>query len=149
MNTPRIEIKNYHSLNTHDGIAFTCTAYVNGKKAFTCENDGNGGETMFLPIDVALYQLAKSYAESLPDVACEGFDFVAPSDLDLLIDQLIDRMEEDRQLKRLCKTQTLFRLPEDETNAWRVMKLKFDKTIQNIVLYKHPNAEIANLRFAK
>jgi hypothetical protein len=147
MNTPTIEVKNYHSLNTHDGVAFTCSVYVDGKKAFLAENDGMGSENLYIVLDKELFTLASEYAESLPDVECEGFDFTAPSDLDFVIGAIIDRMDEDKQLKRLCKAKTLFRLPGDKDGAWRTMDLKFDETTKNIILYKYPAAEIANLRF--
>ncbi len=148
MNAPIIEVKNIKSFEASDGYAYYCAGYVNGKRAFLVENHGDGGETIFTALDPDLYQLAMTYAESLPDVECEGFENKIPSDLDLLVCQLIDRREEDKKLRRICKTKTLFRLPGDEAGKWRVYNIKFDKTAQNIIRYMHPNAEIANLRFS-
>lgn len=93
MNTPKIEVKNIKTIEISTGIAYTCTAYVNGKRAFLVENRGDGGETLFFPIVEDLYQIAKEYAESLPDVECPGFDFKAPSDLDLYIAARIDEKQ--------------------------------------------------------
>lgn len=64
----KVELKNIHhsERNSQETFCFDAAIYINGKKAGTVENDGNGGSCSYFPFDLEV-RLNK-YAESLPKI---------------------------------------------------------------------------------
>ncbi len=68
MENPKIELKNVKHMASlsHETHCFTATIYVNGKKAGTAENRGNGGNTDIYWGDKQLRDKARQYIATLP-----------------------------------------------------------------------------------
>lgn len=144
---PVIEIKNLKvaEFMSEETLCFSCTVYVNGKKALTAENQGHGGNTDIRALDNALFNIINDYAKSLPPYVCE--DFTLEYDLEILIDELVEKEQENKQLKKWCKTKTLFTLPEDKKGEYRTIKAQFSDKVKDYIINKYPTADIINLRF--
>jgi len=144
---PTIEIKNLKvsEFMSEETLCFSCTVYVNGKKALIAENQGQGGNTSIRALDNELFNLINGYAKNLPPYVCDYFTL--EYDLELLIDELVEKEQENKKLKKLCKKQTLFSLPEDKKGEYRTVKAVFSDKVKDYIINKYPLAEIVNLRF--
>lgn len=111
----KIELKAYRPshLMSEETTAFTATIYVDGKHRGRVMNNGQGGPNRYAG-DV---QDVASFARSLPNRETEYGSL--PNDLDLMVSDLIDKLEHARFLKRHTKTKVMFRLKEDSAGEWR------------------------------
>lgn len=140
----KLEVRNVKTLETHRGIAFTCTLYVDGKKAASVSQDGHGGGNDYRWSDPDLAKRVHTYAESLPDVAFDG-GFLS-NDLDLTIENLINDLEVKKQIKRLCKNnqRTVWRTPDMKPEEWRISAHPFTALVVTTIRATHPEAIFAN-----
>lgn len=105
MSNSKIALKNvkYMASLSEETYCFTATLYVDGKKAGTAENRGNGGETSIYWTDKELGKQAEAWAEKQPDITCDdlpdphdsskpfSYSFCLPSHIDeLMTDWLIE-----------------------------------------------------------
>jgi len=151
LNKTDFELKNLKSFEGRDGLCFSVTVYIKGKKAFVATNDGHGGCNFYDPCDLvqgkALLNDAHEFAKSLPPYKFEGWDGEVACDLDILIDELLAEKQERDFFKKKCKNYTLFKLPDAKKGEYLQIKAVYTPSIKAHVLSKHPNAIIINEQF--
>ena len=137
----KIEIKKLYTNErfSEETLCFQCDVYVNGKKAFTADNAGHGGCNDYHAFDGqgGALDAACTYAKSLPaEVYC---GLTLPSNLDGLINEMIERVQANKIIKRILKkaafvlggkVMTINRPPSNIAYDW--------------IIQRHPNAMILN-----
>ena len=132
-----IQLKNvkiYAGLS-QETVAFAASLYVDGKKVGEARNAGHGGSN-----DVDAHDkdgrwdrnlIQKMETEAATHTWSYG-DKVVPHSLDSYIGNLVDTFQEQRDLKRKCRTQTLFRIPTEtyQDGEYHVMKRKYDEGVK-------------------
>ena len=105
---------------------FEASVYINGKKAGTVSNAGHGGCNDYHPWD--LYQTLQAHCETIPP-DMEGYR-VTP---DEIIGNLFETWYNKKQYSKLCKGQTLFRIPgkENGEGQWNVAKVAFSPEVRS------------------
>ena len=150
----RIELKNvkiYAGLS-EETVAFNASVYVDGKKVGDAKNTGHGGSN-----DVNVFTkdgrwdrdlMGKMEAEARKHTwTYEGE--AHPHSLDSYIGELVDDEIEKRDLKRKCRTQTLFRIPDEvySDGEYHVMKRKYDDSVRSYLLKSYGDkVEVLNER---
>jgi len=122
---------------SQETTCFTAKVLVNGKLAFVTGNDGQGGSNYVYVEDRVLTAEAESYVKSLPPEPQYGL----PMDMELYVGVLLGQYELQRQLKRLSKTNTLFRLTGEDDFEIRYVK-GVGADAEAYILQKYPNAKI-------
>lgn len=121
---------------------FEASVYINGKKAGTVSNAGHGGCNDYHPWD--LYQTLQAHCDTIPpDMA--GYR-VTP---DEVIGNLFETWYNKKQYTKLCKGQTLFRIPGKEygEGQWNVAKIPFSPEVRSrLVSQFGASVEILNER---
>jgi hypothetical protein len=145
-----IELKNVKiaKFASHETLCFEASVYVNGKRAFVVENAGQGGCNFYHPVNEqgkALLKQAQDHAKTLPDI--QYGELSLSMDLDCLIDDLLNKHEQEQQLKRWCKTKTVIKLPDDKEGSYSSFNRKYDNTMKQYIQEKYPEAEIINEQF--
>jgi len=148
INKTDFELKNLKSFEGRDGLCFSVTVYIKGKKAFVATNDGHGGCNFYNPVDLvdgkALLNDAHEFAKSLPPYKFEGWDGEVAYDLDILLDDLLAEKQEKDFFKKKCKKNTLFKLPDAKKGEYLIINRLYTEGIRAHILSKHPNAIIIN-----
>ena len=98
MNLTVIGSKSFQAL---DGMAWSCTLYIDGKKAAYVIQEGNGGPAYFQWYDKTLEQQFEAYVKTLP-----LFEGVA-QDGEMVVGGLLDKLDSEKRIKRWCKTKTV------------------------------------------
>ena len=142
-------VKTYAGLS-EETIAFNASVYIDGKKVGDAKNNGQGGSN-----DVNVFTkdgrwdralMNKMEAEAKKHTWTYEGETHSHS-LDSYIGELVDDFEEQKILKRMCRTQTLYRDPNetyDEGN-WHSMKRKYDGEVKAYLLKTYGDkVEIAN-----
>lgn len=156
-----ITLKSLKTCEGNEGMAFSATVYVDGKKAAFARDDGNGG-MMFIDWtptrkkggtiwESPLKDRLEAWCAEQPPV--DYGDFSCPVDIEMLINREIDRMMEEKQLRRWCRTKVLFRVEGDADGEYRTLKVKFkgneDRVRAQLTRkYGDKLLEIVNERFA-
>jgi hypothetical protein len=150
----KLTVKSYKSLPGKEGDAFNCSLYVDGKRAAVVSYDGWGGpyDYDWTPSDKKrfggpLAAKVKAWVKTLPPLKSEYGDL--PMDLDILTDDVINAMLEERQVKRWCRTKTVFRLKGDKAGNYRTVEAKYSARVRAFIMKKYPKAEILNERFGQ
>jgi hypothetical protein len=113
---------------SEETLAFSCNVCVDGKKAFTADNDGKGGCNRYMPVfdpknppkpgeNRALLDKAKAWAKTLPPPVYEGVEYA--SDLDSVVDGLVARKDAEARLKRLLKANLVFKTADGKVYTAR------------------------------
>lgn len=131
---------------------FRANLHLDGVKVGTVENDGHGGNDHVwvdpasgVTLD-ALIEAADADNTARGEESTLGDDLGRRFALEIAVSNLLDRHEEEKFLKRHCKTKLVFRLPEDPVGEWRTMTKPYSEGCKAWVLAKYPNAIIANER---
>jgi hypothetical protein len=152
----KIEVQGYRSCRGNEGDAFSLTLVLDGKKAARVTYDGWGGEYRFdwTPGDKTVRPGATAarflaYVDSLPPKDFGDGLGVMKLDADMVVGAAIDRMLEERALRRLCTTKLVFRLRGDEPGEWRTLRAPYRPAIAAALRAERGDAleEIANERF--
>lgn len=122
MNLSLSKIK-IHPDMSQETNCFSATICLDGKPVGTVRNAGHGGCNFYDWTDREQGQKIQEWAKTQNT----EFQF---EQLDQVIDQLLAKGEENRQLKKWCKKQTVFRLKGDEKDKWRILKAPFDAKVK-------------------
>ena len=160
MNTPTLTIKNYKSCRGKEGDAFSCTLYVDGKKAAFVEYDGWGGMYMvdWSPSGSRWASPAEkrvsAWVKTLPPIECAWMDeatgkpaMITPN-LDMVIEDTITTAEETKKVKRWCKTKTVVKPTDAPTGEYVTWNSLPCAALRLYIAKTYPGAEIINDRFA-
>jgi len=143
----RLTAKNYKSCDGRNGpdAAFSCTLYIDGKRAAVVRNEGCGGCNDYDWFDRSLRQPFLDHCAALhPDRKFEVEDHVVAC--------LLDALETEKQVKRLCRKSVVFRLAGDKADAYRILTVKWagnEGRVRTYLQGKHGAdlVEIVNERF--
>lgn len=160
----KIEIKSYKTCAGRDGYAFSYTLYLDGVKAAEVTNEGCGGCNLYRWSDQVGGRskmkdalLAHCRIAVVPIIASWGYATpvaeMHEEILDIVLEDVVGKIEEDKALKKLCKTKVVFRIEGDPEGTWRNFKGDWaTKKIEFEFLLKKEFSkkliEIANKRFA-
>ena len=161
----KIDIKSYKTCAGRDGVAFSYTLILDGVKAAEVTNEGCGGCNLYRWSDQAGGRskmkdalLAHCRVAVVPIVAswgmaCSVDEMHESQILDIVLEEVVGKIEEEKKLKKLCKTKVAFRIKGDPEGTWRTFKADWaaQKIALEFSLKKEFGAkleEIANVRFA-
>lgn len=133
----------FHEEMSEETNCFSATIYCYGKKIGTVQNSGTGGSHEYRFEHQADWKALDKYAKQQP----HEYNFEVT---DQYIDKLLVEWDINRQLKRWCKSATLFRLKGDKPEAWRTVKHAFNEQVRQFITAKYGDQleEIANERVA-
>lgn len=131
----KIQIKNYRSCRANEGDAYSCTLYLDGKRAALVQYQGMGGPTDF-DFSVAgkghgrysgpVYEAFKAFCESQPQIVCEFIDsktgkpcLLTPT-MELVFDDALNVFIENKTWKRKCRTKVVFRYKDAPRGEFQV-----------------------------
>lgn len=170
-------IKGYKSFIGREGHGYNLSLYRNGKKVAFVMDNAEGGEVRFEWVDyeapavsVTHHEIYAPYGEGIkveerctPEEAIlwqelEGKTTHSSfSDKDYqktpagFVDELINKMLEEKQFKGWCKKTTVFRLKNDkDPKVWRTIASVFTPKVKALLIAKYGEhlGEIVNERFA-
>jgi hypothetical protein len=106
-----------HKDMSEETLCFSASIYIDGKKSGRVSNRGHGGPHMIHFDDPVVAQRFTAWADAqdLP------FDFEKDCQI---IDNILNKMEEEKQYKTWCRSKICFRLKGDEVGEWRNMGYK-------------------------
>ena len=140
----KIELKNvkFAAFASEETNCFSATVWIDGVKSGTAENSGKGGMTFIEPQSLA--DKLNAYGKTLPLKVSsmtnpDGTPFTYVEDAESLIDGLLADHLEQKQLKRLCATTTLFRIAGQTfaEGEYLVVKAKFTPELRARIIAKH------------
>ena len=128
---------------SEETLCFTADVAVDGKTIGSVKNDGRGGCNCYYWTDRVAGEALEAYAKTVET----EFKF---EQLDQLLDKIITKTQEEKQYRRWCKTQIVFRLTGDKSGEWRTLKAIYNKAVHRPQLEKrYPNLEeVLNERVA-
>lgn len=143
----KLTVKNYKSCDGREGpgAAFSCSLYIDGKRAAAVSNGGSGGCNDYHWFDRSLEQPFLAHCKTLhPDMKFEVEDHV--------VGCLLDALETEKQVKRWCRKSVVFRLAGDKADAFRTLQIKWpgnEDRVRTHLQGKHGKdlVEIVNERF--
>jgi len=146
-----------HKELSDDSLAFSCSVYVDGRRAFTADNNGNGGCTMFRaikPLDWSREQIkaAEAHCATLPEedigpALAGGEPLVIQPDLDWVVTSLAVAELEARDWKRKLKGETWFRNSGDEPNTYTIYAHPYNDAMKEHMAKRHPGAVVMNEKY--
>lgn len=156
----KLTLKNVriHADMSEETTCFSATVYLDGVRAGHANNRGTGGPH---DIDWSDRDLGAKYeawldSQVVPFTTYEGklttLDTVWEK-LETMIDEALDAFEQEKWLKRQCKSKTLFKLKDKEApekpDEWWVIKAPFSEVAKHKLqkMYGDNLGEIANERF--
>lgn len=143
-------VKNVKTMQGMEGIAYSCTLYRDGIKIAECIQDGRGGNTNIRFLNRDEEKKLDAHCATLPP--CPPFypgDKPMPMDADMFIAGLVDQIEVNKQLKRWCKTKTVYRIPgrQYKEGEYEVSKTSYSPKVKDFLVGKYGNVEILNEQF--
>lgn len=158
----QIEIKDFTNRPGNETDAFSYTLYLDGTKAANVSNDGWGGCNIYHWFEPTLRApfIEQCTAQATPILKSWGFDdavvtvYVRSGEiLDVALTPIVEAIEEEKKLRKLCKTKVVFRLRDDEEGSWRGFSADWKSQEQEIRARLKKDfgdllGEIANERFA-
>lgn len=150
----RLVVKNFKSCRGMDGEAFSLSLYIDGKRAAEIQNSGSGGPNMYrwlqkTPSERTRMEAAfKEHCRSVADDEYKDSSEVE----DIVLATVIDRVMEDRYLKRHCRKEVLFRVDGDKEGSWRTLSVPWSENRERVRAhlrgkYGDKLVEIVNERF--
>lgn len=134
-----ITLKNvtFSEFASHETNCFEATVYIDGKRAGTVSNDGQGGCNRYSPN--TLYAALAEYAETLPPIVPKYLDrngnpMILEHDADILIGNLFDYWLHSRDLKKSLSKSILF-IGEDG-KLWRSKQADLKAALSHADIHK-------------
>ena len=145
----KLTVKNIRSCQGMEGEAYSCTLYVDGKRAATAQNAGDGGETRIHFTDPKVRDAVYAYAKQHEDYEYMGDSeaWSVQTTLEMLIAKLVDDKAVEKQLKGWCRTQTLFRTDDMPEGEYRTIRAKYSPSVAAHINRVAPGATIVNEQF--
>jgi hypothetical protein len=162
------EVKAVKTFMGMDCPGYNATLYRGKKKVAFVIDNGNGGCLSIHWVDVneerivhhttnykgephsykvtPEEKLLLDHCASLPDEEFMG-EPMSISD-EIFIGGLVDHYENQKWLKRQCRTKTLFTTPDCKEGEYRTIKNKFEPRIKEYIMDKYPEAVILNEQVA-
>lgn len=149
----KLEIKNMKLAEGQETPLFELSLYVNDKRSAIVSNKGTGGCHQWKWIDKANEKLFAQHVKELTESGY--FESSCYSDPrrqeDALIYEMIDKLEENQLLKRLCKKHLVFTLLDEENpeDGVHTVNAPYNEITKEYVTKKYGERlkEIINERF--
>jgi hypothetical protein len=120
-------VKGYKSWTAREGVGAQTTLYKDGEKIGLCTDEGNGGEVS-LDASGEGFRMVKDFLATLPEYKFAdmwkeqyGEDWDGEEDpylkswkVHLFADVMLEQAEEEKQLKKLCKTKLVVRIEGEQ-----------------------------------
>lgn len=121
---------------------FSALLYVNGQQLAHCKNTGHGGSTdiCFLPECRKLRQEIENFLKTQPKIKPEGFDFELNFNLEYIVDDLVQRILEAKELQRLMNKTKKYLVFKDNKRGYFTIGWKTE-TIDSML--RNPQYRIA------
>jgi len=132
-----VELKKvkYHEDMSDETNCFSAEIWVDGAKLADVSNNGQGGSNMYYPVEGINHRWAE-FSDWCHTQPLE-YDF---DHEDQVVDALFtvwlakdNARREQAQIKRMCKTKTVWRLKGDEPGAWRWRKVLYTPLIGKVL----------------
>ena len=128
-------IKGVKSITGREGLGYECTLYHNGIKVALVVDVADGGEANYYDVNDKEWDALKEYVKTLPPVTTKwgkeaDQSFTCDVDIPIFVENLVNDFEFLKQMKRKCKTKTVFRLddtPDDEVIS---INMPYDATMK-------------------
>jgi hypothetical protein len=145
-------IKNLKTWNTWDGGGYSCTLYCDGEKIALVMNEGVGGETQIMSLDVNAppvkidgyrisvtpsYAKLVAFCKTLPKWDCLGE--MHHMDPPLYIEELISETNFQKKVANAKKRGTPFKVEGDDKYTFSVLNTLDQKVVLNYLEKNHPN----------
>lgn len=142
-------VKNFKTFMGMDMTGFNFSMYKDNKKVADVTNDGGGGETEVGFLSDAVETDFNNMLKLLPEYYCDISKRNCKFNEEDFVNELAAQYEEDKKLKRLCKTKTLFITADCGQNECRTVKHVFNANVKKFIQnkYKKDLIEIINERF--
>ena len=115
-------IKGLKTWNTHDGGGFQVSLYADGKRIAEVTQDGHGGPLHWAFKPIAARALAAfGTAHGVSDFLNGNF-VKFDTDADIALCQMVEDLQQTRQITRWCKTKVVFRFPKDKEGDYYTIK---------------------------
>jgi len=134
----KVELKNVKvcQFASEETPCFHAVIYIDGQRAGTVSNDGQGGSDNLHFTDPKVEQAFHDYCKSLP--ADEDPDLgKLEMDAELFIAGLLDEYETQKQFRRWCKTKLVFRVKSDSEGQFRTLKAPYSQRAAEHVRQKY------------
>ena len=143
-------VKGVKFMKGHDADSMECSLYYKGKRVATVWDDSWGGGFQYTPVkgQQKTVELFHKFAHQFT-VPSEYFDKGMTYNMDIVVDILVNHFEEEKQIKRWCKTKTIFTLKGDEKGSYRSFNNKFNDKLFDHITNKYGDqlGEILNMRY--
>jgi len=151
--TPIYEVKNVKTFTGREGHGWSCSLYANGKRLGDVTDTASGGPVNFY-IEKGELVLLGMHCALLPKRpwGFEGDDLDPEGckvDPDIFVSDLVGDFIENKDMKRKCKTRTVFTLKDGDPKDIWLMKSIFSERVKKHLQDKHGDnlKEIINERF--
>ena len=143
-------VRNVKTFRGTEGEGFNATLYRDGRRIAFVIDDASGSDIDIQWVGVRAREteekLLLKFLKTLPKENWEDREYdVTP---DIFLSELVNQALTEKRLRRLFRTETLFRLKGDRTDndKWRVFRAPFSSTVKAQLLktYGHDLAHILN-----
>jgi len=140
-------VKAVKSFVGREGYGFSCSLWLDGKRIGTVTDTAGGGMVDFYlnqgekeKLDAHCRTLSQARKPST--MMPKGID----TDCDIFVTNLVEAVEQDQarkkqkaQVKRWCKTQTVYRLKGDKEGSYRIVTTVYSAGVKKYLEAKYPN----------
>ena len=127
----KLTVKNLKKMEGRGGYVWSCDLYIDGVKAAHVLDEGYGGMVDFHWYRKELESPFLDYIKTLPKR--NGHE-ETPA---LFVAALCDEAEEQKTLKRWCKTKTVIRMKDAEEGKFTMFKTRFSPMVKEALLKKY------------
>ena len=137
-----IELKKvkFHEDMSDETNCFSAELWTDGKKLAIVSNSGQGGSNNYdfnMTIDGTRWNAFSEWCKAQP----HEFDFLYEDQVvDTLFSEWLkadDIRRQKAQMKRWCRTQTVFRLKGDKPDSWHVVKCLYTPAVKEYMVKKY------------
>jgi len=170
MSTPKYTVKNVKTFRGMEGTGYECMLYRDGKCVATVTDTADGGDVNIYwkdarkpRIEVACTNykdepwtrkctpeeaIFVAHLETLPKEKGYGMELKVSDGM--FIERLVSAFEEEKQVRRWCKSKTVFKLKGDAEGSYRTVKAPYGPKVKAFIMdqYGDKVVEILNERFA-
>ena len=137
----KLEVKNVkiHDDMSEETMCFSATLYVDGKRVATAKNNGHGGPNFAQFIDAKVATAVMAHIEALPPKEeprdCPTWAkslYPQKQTIETVIDDLVADFDQTKQLRKIAKKKTLFRIKGEEygPSDWWTVGAPYSERVQ-------------------
>lgn len=121
---------------SEETLCFSATLYIDGVKTADYANRGHGGGDEVHVFNKEKHAAFVAHCKSLPPIpSCVKGGDDLEMDEELFIAELIEKMQQSKRLKRVCKGKTLVRVDGDKQDSWRIFAEEFTPAVREKITH--------------